>query len=75
MDEINVEKLIYEISQCSEIWDTSDINYKDRNKKRDAWEKVCCAMVEDFQIKSKEEKLVIGKFIIIITIIIIIINL
>ena len=65
MEDIDIEKLIIEISGCPEIWDTSDVNYKDRNKKRSSWEKVCAAMVEDYGSKPNEEKLNIGKFFII----------
>ena len=59
--EFEVEKMIIEIRERPELWDTSSEIYKDRNKKKEAWKEVLIYLFDDFEEKTKEEKMYIGK--------------
>ncbi|XP_057654221.1 uncharacterized protein LOC130892694 [Diorhabda carinulata] len=52
----DVECLILTIKDHPEIWDFESEDYKDRNKRRNAWEEVCRVFKEEFDELSKAEK-------------------
>ena len=47
-DIIDSEILISLIQAKPELWDKADENYKDRNKRRDAWKSICTQLKENF---------------------------
>ena len=48
-DIIDSEILISLIQAKPELWDKADENYKDRNKRRDAWKSICTQLKENFE--------------------------
>jgi hypothetical protein len=60
-DELDVELFINEVQKYPEIWNIKSEEYRDRNKKRTAWIKVCEVLCGNFNDKTEEEKNSIGK--------------
>jgi len=58
---METEQLISEVEKRPVLWDTSDEDYKDRNKKNEAWLNVTSALYDYFSINTETEKKVIGK--------------
>ncbi|KAE9539871.1 hypothetical protein AGLY_005123 [Aphis glycines] len=56
---METEQLISEVEKRPVLWDTSDIDYKDRNKKNEAWLQVTSALYENFSNNTQTEKKVI----------------
>ena len=61
-DIIDSEILISLIQAKPELWDKADENYKDRNKRRDAWKSMCTQLKENFENLSDGERKDFGKF-------------
>lgn len=60
---METEQLISEIEKRPVLWDTSDIDYKDRNKKNEAWLKVTSAFMKIFQTTPKlKKKLLVSRY-------------
>uniref|UniRef100_A0A0P4W354 MADF domain-containing protein n=1 Tax=Scylla olivacea TaxID=85551 RepID=A0A0P4W354_SCYOL len=57
----NTEELISEVGKRPVLWDPTTEEYKNRNKKADAWIEVCRSIYLDYEEKSAEEKKQIGK--------------
>ncbi|KAF0721034.1 Uncharacterized protein FWK35_00026634 [Aphis craccivora] len=56
---METEQLISEVEKRPVLWDTSDTDYKDRNKKNEAWLNVTSALYENFSNNTETEKKVI----------------
>lgn len=52
----DVECLILTVKEHPEIWDFESEDYKDRNKRRNAWEEVCKVFKDEFDELTKAEK-------------------
>lgn len=58
---METEQLISEVEKRPVLWDTSNEDYKDRNKKNEAWLNVTSALYDNFSNNTETEKKVIGK--------------
>lgn len=46
--EIDIEQLIIEVSTFPELWDLSNENYKNKNKREEAWLQIITRIYGDF---------------------------
>lgn len=53
---METEQLISEVEKRPVLWDTSDDDYKDRNKKNEAWLKVTSVLYENLSNNTETEK-------------------
>lgn len=59
---MDVELLISEVEKRPVLWDVSDVQYKDRNKKNDGWMDVATVIFGNFGEKTQAEQKVISKY-------------
>lgn len=60
---MDIDLLIAEVQKRPVLWDTTDEEYKDRNRKNTAWIEVAEAVCsEDFKRKQEAEQKVFGKY-------------
>jgi hypothetical protein len=52
---VDTDIFILEVERNPVIWDTSCVEYKDRNKKS-AWDSICRSVTEGYDSKCAEEK-------------------
>ena len=57
----NTEELISEVEKRPALWDPSKEEYKNKNKKEEAWLEVCRSIYQNYEEKTYEEKKQIGK--------------
>lgn len=58
-----IEFFISEIEKYPEIWNISSEEYKDKDKKRIAWERICEIFCDGYHNRSEDEKQEICKYI------------
>lgn len=60
---METEQLISEVEKRPVLWDMSDTDYKDRNKKNEAWLNVTSALYEIFSNNTEtEKKLLVSRY-------------
>lgn len=57
----NTEELISEVGKRAALWDPSKEEYKNKDKKAEAWLEVCHSVYLDYEEKTAEEKKQTGK--------------
>lgn len=64
MASINIDCgiLINEVQKRPLLWNSADVNYKDRTKKYTAWREIALRFKSDFQDKNESEQKVISKY-------------
>lgn len=67
IEEIDSEILISLVQDKPEIWDKAIEDYKNRNKKTEAWRSICAQLKENFENLSDGERKEFGKFKIILS--------
>lgn len=59
---VDTKLLISEVEKRTIIWDTSHEDYKDKNKKNEAWIEVCSTLIENFVTTSEAKQKLIRKY-------------
>lgn len=59
---MDVELLIIEIEKRPVLWDVSDEQYKDKNKKNDRWMEVATVIFENDSEKTQAEQKIISEY-------------
>ncbi|XP_064101828.1 uncharacterized protein LOC135212388 [Macrobrachium nipponense] len=60
-DYLDIELLIGEVERRPVLWDNSSEDYKDKDKKAQAWAEVCQVLIEGYEERDATEKINIGK--------------
>lgn len=58
---IDPELVISEVEKRVVLWDSSSEDYKDKNKKNNAWKEVASSLFETFASKTDAEQKILGK--------------
>ncbi|GJQ85140.1 hypothetical protein Trydic_g9084 [Trypoxylus dichotomus] len=61
LEDLDTEALINEVKKYPILWNSSLFVYKDHNKKMEVWMNICKTFDKDFELKSEQEKQIIGK--------------
>lgn len=56
------EEFIEEVKKFPPLWDKSDEDYKDKEKKYGIWRHIAVVVIHDFLKKSKIEQKIEGKY-------------
>ncbi len=61
--EVDIDRLITEVHLLPILWNSSNRDYKDRNKKEVAWATVAENLFENYTSAEDHEKKIYGKFV------------
>lgn len=53
---MNIDRLVTKVNSLPLLWNSFDIDYKDRNKKEIAWITVAESVLEKYAIKDEMER-------------------
>jgi hypothetical protein len=59
---MDIETLISAVQHHPLLWDTTDADYKDKNKKHQAWVEVSKILFEDYDNQSQDQQKLIGEY-------------
>lgn len=59
---IDIEILISEVGKRELIWNTSNEDHKDKNKKNAAWVEICSILLRNYDSESQTQQKLIGKY-------------